>query len=295
MINEDEILKEKDKNILSEIYEHLYKKLSNNHTDIFLCGKNLKDSQPNIRSYIYKRLMNEPNLIIFFPEKVFAEYFNINKNTDYLELENLLAENVDFVCIACESEGSFVELGAFSNSQNLKEKLIILNNKKFKNEPSFINQGPIKHLKKINKDSIIYYTETDLDKICEKLKNKFKANLKEDIPPKGIDKITGMFYYISLLLYFLGNLNKDKLRSFVKYTVEKFEEKNEKFDFLATYNATEKCLFNFKFIKNSNHNMLEITDMGKKFVFDLIHKKPKPIYNNVISDIIKYKYYHYSS
>lgn len=295
MVNEDEILKNKDKDILFEIYENLYKKLSNNHTDIFLCGKNLSEPSPNIRGDIYKNLKNDGNLMVFFPEKVFTEYFNINKNADYLELENLLASNVDFVCIVCESVGSFVELGAFANSPNLKEKLIILNDKNFKDERSFINMGPIKHLKKINKNSVIYYDETDINKICKNLKTKFKANLKENEPPKTIDKITGMFYFISILLYFLGKLNKNRLQAFVKYVVDNYENTNESFNFLATYNATEKSLFNFKFVKNINNNSLGITDVGKKFVFELIHKKAKPIYNEVISDIIKYKYYHYSS
>ena len=296
MVNKNEILQDRDKNILFEIYENLYKKLSNNHTDIFLCGKNLREPSPNIRGDIYENLKNDENLMIFFPEKVFSEYFNINKDADYLELENLLAENVDFVCIVCESVGAFVELGAFANSPNLKEKLIILNDKNFKDELSFINMGPIKHLKKFNKNSVIYYDdEADINKICKNLKSKFKANLKENDPPKAIDKITGMFYFISILLYFLGKLNKNKLRVFVKYVVDNLEKKNESFDFLATYNATEKSLFNFKFVKNINNNSLGITDLGKKFVFDLIHKKTKSIYNKVISDIIKYKYYHYSS
>ena len=140
--------------------------------------------------------------MIFYPEKVFVEYFNLNKNSDYLSLETLLAQNVDYICIVCESSGSLVELGAFSNIEEIRNKIIALNDEKYKKEKSFVNLGPIKHLLKYNKNSAKFYNDENLTKICDDLKKMFRQYLKISNEPRTIDKITGMFYFICLLLYF---------------------------------------------------------------------------------------------
>ncbi len=81
------------------------------------------------------------------------DMLNRDKKTDLLEYENLLADNSDMVCIICESMGSAVELGAFVGNRKLEQKLIVCINQKFARDKSFIMMGPVKHIKKINKNA----------------------------------------------------------------------------------------------------------------------------------------------
>lgn len=287
-------LNKHEKKLLEDLCDKLYKKFSNNHVDIFLCGGDI--NADTIRKKVNAYLKSEKCIMIFYPEKVFVEYFNLNNKADYLTLETILAENVDFICIICESPGSIAELGAFSANKDVRPKIIAMIDKKFEKDESFINLGPVKHLLSHNKSSVKYYNDENLEKICNKLRTQFKQHLKESVEPRTVSKITGMFYFISLLLYLFKELNKDKLFSYLKYTVEEIEGIKE--DFEPIYSATQKILFNENFIKNKTQTTLELTKSGSQFVYELLNTKENPIYNEIISDIIKYKYYkyyHYSS
>lgn len=281
-----------EKEVLSNICNKIYKNFSNNHVDIFLCGGDL--TKNTIRKQV-KNLLQEKYIMIFYPENVFVEYFNLNKNSDYLALETLLAQNVDYICIVCESSGSLVELGAFSNIEEIRNKIIALNDEKYKKEKSFVNLGPIKHLLKHNKNSVKFYNDENLTKICEDLKKMFRQHLKISNEPRTIDKITGMFYFICLLLYFFKYLEKEKLFSYLQYVIKSVENKKNFSDLDASYYAAEKILFNENLIRNKSPKELELTKKAKKMMLELINKNEKSFYNNVISDIIKLKYYHYSS
>ncbi|OLA72410.1 MAG: hypothetical protein BHW62_10195 [Acinetobacter sp. CAG:196_36_41] len=279
--------------ILDTLYHKMYKSLPNKHVDIFLCGGDV--NKDTTRKNVRNILKNIDFLMIFFPEKIFIEYFNLNKEADYLTLETILAENVDYICIVCESPGAYAELGAFVNNKNLQNKIIVLNDEQYKNDPSFINLGPIKHLKKVNKTAVRYYNDNTLCKVCDKLQRFFKQHLDKTKEPRSIDKITGMFYFITLILYLFKGLAKNTLYLYIKYLTDGIKNKAIDFNFDATYSATIKILFNENFIKNKNLNEIELTKTGKDFIYKLIHNNPKAVYNDVISDIIWYKFYHYSS
>ena len=52
------------------------------------------------------------------------EILNKDKESDLLSLEKFLADNCDIICIICESAGSLVELGAFTNNDATVGKVI---------------------------------------------------------------------------------------------------------------------------------------------------------------------------
>lgn len=274
----------KEKNILENIYKYIFKGFNKSHVDVFLCGGDL--TQKNYRSFIKEYFESCANIKVFYPEIIFEEYYNI-KNTDYLTLENLLAEQVDFVCIVCESWGSVTELGAFTNSNIVKNKIIALNHITHKTESSFITRGPIKYLEKNIKDSVFYYDDLNKDTICEQLQSKFKKFIKNNTQSRDINKITGMFYFIALLLYLFKYLDKAALRSYTKYIVDYLKIKNMKFD--PIFVATKKLLFYENFIKSDN-DIFSLTLHGEKFINEYINKKDNTIYNKVIADIIMYRY-----
>ena len=83
-------------------------------------------------------------------EDIFDELLYSSKTKDLLSLEALLAESVDAIVLIPESPGSFAELWAFANDERLRKKMICVVDKKYKKDKSFINQGPLKLVKKEN-------------------------------------------------------------------------------------------------------------------------------------------------
>jgi hypothetical protein len=59
-------------------------------------------------------------------------------------MEKRLAELADLVILIAESPGTFAELGAFSIHPSLRKKLLPILDVKFKDDPSFINSGPVR-------------------------------------------------------------------------------------------------------------------------------------------------------
>lgn len=93
----------------------------------------------------------------FLAEKVFSTLQSEKHTGNILDVEHLISDFSDYIVIILESPSSFSELGAFS-SHELRKKLIIINDSKFKNEQSFINLGPIKAIEEaINKNRVIHY------------------------------------------------------------------------------------------------------------------------------------------
>jgi len=280
-------ISEKEKNILERVYKHIFVNFSSKHVDIFLCGGELE--KKSFRKNLKTEFENYNHIKVFYPEIVFAEYFNLNKSADYLELENILGEQVDFICIVCESWGAVTELGAFANKDKLKNKVIALNHIKHQNSNSFISLGPIKFLKKNNSDSVFYYEDNNEKELCKSLNSKFKKYIKEHDTFRDIDKITGMFYFVSLILYFFKKLDKALLNNYIKYVIFDLLEKDRAFKFEAIFSATKKLLFNESFIiKNGNDFLL--TKKGEIFISELLNKKEHNIYNDIIADIIGYRY-----
>lgn len=285
----------REKELLKKLYLKLYKQFSNCHVDIFLCGGDVNKNTD--RKRISNILSSENYLMIFYPERVFVEYFNLNHTSDYLTLENILAENVDFIFIICESPGSIAELGAFSANEKFRYKIQALLKKEYEKDNSFINLGPVKHLLSYDKSSVQYYNNENLDDICLKLKNKLKKYFKKSKKIKNVCKITGIFYFSCLLLYIFKELTKGKLYLYIKYVSLIIEENKDFSNFDPIYSAAEKLLFNKNFIYAKNRDTFKLTYNGSNFINKLLNignsYKQQCIYNDIICDILKYKYYRY--
>ena len=59
-------------------------------------------------------------------------------------MEAQLAELADAVIVIVESPGTFAELGAFSNSEDLRKKLLPIIDVQYEGAQSFINTGPVR-------------------------------------------------------------------------------------------------------------------------------------------------------
>jgi hypothetical protein len=113
---------------------------------VFLCGGKDANSRETLRRYFRK---HNPDLSIFYAERVW-ELMVQKADRDALQMEAELAFLADIVVIIVESPGTFAELGAFSLSEPLRKKLLPIIDVEYRDQPSFISNGPVRW---IDKDS----------------------------------------------------------------------------------------------------------------------------------------------
>lgn len=276
----------KEIDLLVKIYEFIYTDFQKNQVDIFLCGGSTEEL--NLRNFLKENFERVPFVRIFYPEAIFEDYFKMNKNADYLTLENWLASQVDFICIACESWGAVCELGAFTNAEELKNKLIILNHENFRNSKSFISLGPIKYMEKKFINSVYYYNNSNKSSLVKKLKSKFKEVAISNRNTRGIDNLMGLFYFIALLIYFFKEISLVKLSNYTRYLLVDYLNKDVNF-FDTIFTSTKKLLFNENFIKKVD-DKIRITKKAENIICEILNKNDKDIYNEIISAIIGCRY-----
>jgi hypothetical protein len=106
----------------------------------FLCGGFDSARRHTIRRYLSK---NRPALHVFYAEDVWARISAL-PNLSAMQMENYVAQVSDVVAIIVESPGTFTELGAFSMSDELRHKLLLILDERFKGEASFVSTGPVR-------------------------------------------------------------------------------------------------------------------------------------------------------
>lgn len=167
--------------ISNKIRDDVYKPAFSFKTTVFLCGADITQKD-KIRFKIADALKMWFWADIIYPEDIFDELLYSSKTKDLLSLEGLLADSVDAIVIIPESPGSFAELGAFANDEQLRNKLICIVDKKYKKDKSFINQGPLRLVKKANKFGVIFIDpdniDGEIDKIISSLKKMKKVSAK---------------------------------------------------------------------------------------------------------------------
>jgi len=89
---------------------------------IFLCGGEKSAPRDTLAAYLRKHL---PNTKFFYAEPVW-EVIATRLQLGALAMEADLAKLADLVIVIVESPGTFAELGAFSNSDVLRRKLLAI-------------------------------------------------------------------------------------------------------------------------------------------------------------------------
>ena len=106
---------------------------------IFLCGADGSKGRDAIRDYLAR---HGSGADVFYAEKVWEEIVSLGER-DALQMEEDLAKLADLIIVIVESAGTFTELGAFSLSPSLRQKLLPIVDKKYEHESSFISNGPL--------------------------------------------------------------------------------------------------------------------------------------------------------
>jgi len=107
---------------------------------IFLCGGKNSQRRDHIAGYLRKHY---PDILFFYAEEAWLSIASQTR-LNALQMEERLASLADMVLIIVESPGTFAELGAFSLSPNLRKKLVLILDRQYKSEASFINTGPVR-------------------------------------------------------------------------------------------------------------------------------------------------------
>lgn len=209
--------------ISKKIRDDIYKPAYSFKTTVFLCGADISQKD-KIRYKIANALKWEFWYDIIYPEDIFDELLYSSKTKDLLSLEALLADSVDAIVLIPESPGSFAELGAFANDEKLRKKLICVVDEKYKKDKSFINQGPLKLVKKANPFGLVFINPNDVENETDKLISSLKKMKK--VSAKSGDKISLLQLENFLLpsIYLLEPVSMDILVNLVVSAAE--DEKN---------------------------------------------------------------------
>jgi hypothetical protein len=140
---------------------------------------------------------------VYYPEDLFVELILGHQRQDLLTLENLLAASVSAVVILLQSPGTFAELGAFSNHPRLKDKLLVVIDPHFQRSQSFINTGPLRHLRRQTESKVIFHRMQDSD-ISSLSKSVIQASREIGVaspPTRDIaNPIAAQEFYLALVM-----------------------------------------------------------------------------------------------
>lgn len=99
-------------------------------------------------------------MLVFYADTVWERIAELEDRTA-LELEAELAAMADVVAIVVESPGTFAELGAFSLSDELREKLLPIVDAKHRTANSFLASGPLRWIDRDSKFGPTVYVRQD--------------------------------------------------------------------------------------------------------------------------------------
>ena len=259
-------------NIYEKIYKDVFCKTFSRFFFVFLCGGADKNNIRNrVRTYLEKERFQ-----VLYPEDLFMDMLNRDKNSDLLEYENLLADSADVVCIICESMGSAVELGAFVQSEKFEQKLIVCMNQKYARDKSFIMMGPVKHLEKKNKEAVIRYKDTELEKLGAALSKKMtilRRFAQKGNKMQSFENIAAYISFIPVIVYFFKDVKRKELHKTLKELLLKNKELPATYNKL--FNASLKYMvrsgsLTTRFDENENDEILSLSKAGYMEVNDLL-------------------------
>lgn len=156
--------KNKYEDILKNVYQTYDSskcKVQLDKLKIFICGGLVDIKQttpPSFRAWFFQECANvAPELeALFIVAESFKDYFRDNIYTDLLIFEDDIASISSLIVIFLESPGSLVEFGAFGGRAEFYKKLLVIVPDDA-DKDSFINLGPLTHIKKKCDTSVVFY------------------------------------------------------------------------------------------------------------------------------------------
>jgi len=193
--------------IASKLRDHFLGPSATSDITIFLCGgagRTEGDLRRKLGTAI-AGLKSKYRYLIFYPEDMFVELVLGHQKQDLLTLENLLARSVSAVAILLQSPGTFTELGAFSNHDQLKHKLVVVEDPKHSKAQSFINAGPLRYLRKETSSQVLLLNidESNLDPLAKGIAEAARAIANAHPPSRDLTNPIVCYEIYLALLYVL--------------------------------------------------------------------------------------------
>jgi hypothetical protein len=260
-----EILAKDQEQVSKIVKELIFVPRSESKVTVFLCGGELLN-QKYARAKMARVFSQYQRYELLYPEDLFDDLLAGQGQHNLLKLENILAESVDSIVLFPESPGSFAELGAFSNNEKLAKKMVVVANKKFKNDKSFINYGPnrlVKSSKSGKVTHINYEHLTDKEeqhKIYRRI-NDFITNIRKIHPViKNAANILEAEHFILPCIYLMDNVSNKTLYNLMKLATDQDDLMCE----IATRSALGRLAHKNFITKNSSG--YQVTNIGSDYV-----------------------------
>lgn len=173
---------------------------------VFLCGARLDGGESlRARLYGYMRKNWRSRQFTFLAED-YNESDMQENHGNLLKMETALANLADCIVVITESVSAVAELGAFAQYEELAKRMLVVNDRKYRDERSFLNRGPISHIeqKSMFAQPIIWanyqQTEDILLRIDKQLREIEKKRAKRyDKNGRDVNK-DGLALFFDLLL-----------------------------------------------------------------------------------------------
>lgn len=254
--------------ILDAIFNDLLITIIRDDINVLLCGKKSSDAD-SIRNIVNEDLRQFPRINVFFPEWLFSNLLE-QTDADLISLEGVLANDVDKIILPLEGFGAICELGAFSIKKEIRDKLIVLNDKQHAFQKSFINLGPIKLIKKKSKGTVIIYDgKLSSDKVLE-IRNKTLYG-KYQKASRKVDNMFTLLYLVGLVIAIYQPIEKEDIASMLtawraeieKRSIDPALESLIQFERIQVHKRTERKEY-FALTRNGSEYYRASIDHAKK-------------------------------
>lgn len=217
---------------ISEIINNkILEKLKETRLTVFLIGAGEKN-RDSIREKIRSELISKKYRTwfdVYYPENIFEALMKGKIGFNLLDLENILADSVNTIVIILESPGSIAEFGAFAVHSRLKDKLLVVVEKKYRRSKSFINQGLIKYIIKKTNSRVIYhsYKDDNLLNLSKLIKREIREVSKETTINEKITNPIIAQYFLLAAIFLTEPVKKDDLRLMVNSIIKKIPKEKK--------------------------------------------------------------------
>ena len=192
--------------------------IKNNSNVVFVCGGSVDGDTMRAKFCRYAN-KNISNVRIFLAETAQKDYV-LHDDPEFhnvAEFEEIIAELSKCVVIFPESPGSFAELGYFSRNDDLRKKLLIVNNSDLQGQDSFLSLGPIGLIDSNSNFrptiQIDYVDTPNFELVKERLEKRIPAHNRRRFSAKIYSKLTTeeKFFSIFEMIRIFGALKFDQI------------------------------------------------------------------------------------
>ncbi len=213
------------KDIVDVIKDRIFVPLTAKKTTVFLCGGAI-ENEHNGRSKMASIFNKHSKYELLYPEDIFDDLLAGPGQHSLLHLENILADGVDAIVLFPESPGSFAEIGAFSNNPRLAQKLIVISDKNYKSQKSFINYGPYRLIRESKTGAVLHCNYKDLDdidlgkKLYRNVNDRITRIKKSHPVQKDVTNILEIEHFILPCIYLIDDTNFRTLTKLIEFATD---------------------------------------------------------------------------